>query len=87
LDQKTTETLLGFTLQQGVAFVVMVAVAVIFAYAIVKLFKAHREDLKQLHDDCREERKADRAEWMAAMDKHSDAVRELSADIRRKGAA
>jgi hypothetical protein len=83
-----------WALQQGPAVVICIAIACAFAWAIVALFKANREErkeaadaLKLAHADCRDERKQDRAEWLAGLKENSDAIRELSADIRRRGAA
>jgi mannitol-specific phosphotransferase system IIBC component len=97
LGTPDTGTLVGFTLQQGIAVAVCVAVAVVFAVAIVMLFKQNGKEresaagaLKQAHDDCREERKDDRAEWMRTMDKHTDAIDRIAArvdDLTRRGAA
>jgi cellobiose-specific phosphotransferase system component IIA len=100
-----TSKLIDFGLQQGVAIVSLGAIAVTFALAVTKLFKASREDrdkseakldaaaakldaahaahteaVRKTQEECRDERKEDRQEFVAALDRNTAAIQRIADD-------
>jgi len=90
VDASQTSKLLEYALQQGPAFAVLVAIALVFGFAVRKLFADAKEEraaaaavLATAQADCREERRQDRAELGAHLDKMGVALEANTRVIER----